>query len=157
MSTRAIVGLFASLVLGACAQSAEPKGPEVVVHKSATCNCCKLWAQQLRNAGFVITPGNADDLNPVKDRLGVPAQMRSCHTGEIAGYFIEGHVPIKDIQRLLKDRPDAKGLAVPGMPVGSPGMESPSGKIERYTVFLINKDGGAEVFSKQGPGTDQSH
>lgn len=155
MKMRAIVlTLSASFALGACAQSAEPRGPEVIVHKSASCNCCKLWAQQLRDAGFVITLRNANDLGPVKERLGVPAQMRSCHTGEVAGYFMEGHVPIKDIERLLRERPDAKGLAVPGMPVGSPGMESPSGEIEPYTVFLIDKDGRATAFSTRGSSAD---
>lgn len=145
-------GLAALLVLllGACTQAAEPAPREVVVHKSPTCGCCKLWARHLTNAGFSVQAQDSTDISPVKKRLGVPATMQSCHTAEIEGYFVEGHVPVADIERLLRERPKAKGLAVPGMPAGSPGMEVPSGKIAPYEVFLIDETGKATVFARHG-------
>jgi len=125
--------------------------PDVVVYKSASCNCCKVWAQHLRNAGFPVEPRNVDDLNSVKQRVGVPVALGTCHTAEVDGYFIEGHVPAEDIKRLLRERPNAKGLTVPRMPAGSPGMEVPSGEIEPYEVLLVARDGSTTVFSQHGP------
>lgn len=139
-----------SLGLSACGSSGESGGPQVVVYKSASCDCCKRWVQQLRNAGFSVQPKNVEDRNPVKSRLGVPAGMGSCHTAEVGGYFVEGHVPVEDIQRLLATRPDAKGLAVPGMPTGSPGMEVPSGEVKPYQVLLVSRDGTTSVFARHG-------
>lgn len=144
------VGLLISMALSACARSGEPGLPEVVVYKNASCDCCKRWAQQLRNSGFSVQPRNLDNMNPVKQRVGVPAAMGSCHTAEVGGYFVEGHVPVEDIKRLLKERPTAKGLTVPGMPAGSPGMEVPSGEITPYEVFLVAHDGSTTVFSRHG-------
>jgi len=145
------ISLLVLLGLGACAQSGEPGMPDVVVYKSASCNCCKVWAQHLRNAGFPVEPRNVDDLNSVKQRVGVPVALGSCHTAEVDGYFIEGHVPAEDIKRLLRERPNAKGLTVPRMPAGSPGMEVPSGEIEPYEVLLVARDGSTTVFSQHGP------
>lgn len=145
-----LAGLVISIGLSACAQSVEPGLPEVVVYKNATCSCCKLWAQQMRNSGFAVQPRNVDNMNPVKQRVGVPAGMGSCHTAEVGGYFVEGHVPVEDIKRLLKDRPDAKGLTVPGMPIGSPGMEAPSGEVRPYEVLLVGRDGSTSVFARHG-------
>lgn len=145
--------LLATALMG-CAKS-DPTLPEVTVHKSASCGCCKLWVQHLRNAGFDVVVRNTDDLNPLKERLGVPAATRSCHTAEVAGYFIEGHVPVEDIDRLLRERPSAKGLAVPGMPAGSPGMEVSSGRIDPYEVLLISSDGDTAVFARRGQGAAQ--
>ena len=145
-----ILGIFLAVMMGACAQSAEPGLPTITVHKSPTCVCCKVWAQHLRNAGFAVEVKNSQNLSPVKQRLGVPATMGSCHTAEVGGYFVEGHVPIEDIKRMLRDRPDAKGIAVPRMPVGSPGMEVPSGEVEPYSVFMTMRDGGTRVFAKHG-------
>lgn len=144
------MGLWALIWLAACAQLNDSNLSDVVVYKNARCNCCMLWAQHLRNAGFSITPRNTENLNAVKQRIGVPAGMGSCHTAEVGGYFLEGHVPIEDIKRLLRERPNAKGLAVPGMPTGSPGMEIPSGKIEPYEVLLVAHDGSTTVFSRHG-------
>lgn len=142
--------VFLSALIGACSQADESSLGDVIVHKSPTCNCCKLWAGHLTNAGFSISVQNSQDLRPVRERLKVPANMGSCHTAEAAGYFIEGHVPVADIERLLRERPKARGLAVPGMPTGSPGMEVPSGKIAPYEVFLIAEDGSATVFARHG-------
>jgi len=124
---------------------------QAVVYKSPTCGCCEVWVKHLRDAGFGVTVRDTHNMSPVKQKLGVPARMASCHTAQIGGYFIEGHVPMADIQRLLKERPKALGLAVPGMPAGSPGMEQPSGKVDRYDVLLVTADGGTKVFSSHGP------
>lgn len=143
-----IVALIALLGIGACGESAAPEaGPSVVVYKSATCGCCRLWAEHLRKAGFAVDARNVDNLDPIKQRVGVPVGRGSCHTAEVAGYFVEGHVPADDIKRLLAERPNAKGLAVPGMPVGSPGMEAPSGEVKPYDVLLVSQDGSTRVFA----------
>ena len=91
-----------------------------------------------------------NDLGAIKERVGIPYGMGSCHTAEVDGYFVEGHVPAEDIKRLLHERPDAKGLVVPGMPAGSPGMEVPSGQVDRYEVILVGKDGKTSVFATHG-------
>jgi hypothetical protein len=127
------------------------KAPRIVVHKSESCGCCKLWVSHLAKAGFEVQVINADNLNAVKERVGIPPALGSCHTGEVEGYFIEGHVPVADIQRLLRERPAAKGLTVPRMPIGSPGMEVPSGEVEPYDVLLVAKDGSTTVYSHHGP------
>lgn len=143
-----IVVLIALLGTSACGQSAEPgAGPSILVHKTATCGCCRLWVEHLRNAGFAVEARNVDDLNVIKQRVGVPVGHGSCHTAEVAGYFVEGHVPADDIKRLLAERPNAKGLAVPGMPIGSPGMETPSGEVKPYDVLLVAQDGSTSVFA----------
>jgi len=124
--------------------------PLVTVHKSPTCGCCKLWVTHLEQAGYPIKIVDSDDLNPIKLAVGVPPGMGSCHTALVEGYFIEGHVPVEDIKRLLAERPEARGLAVPGMPIGSPGMEMPSGEVQPYAVMLVAKDGSVSTFSEHG-------
>ncbi len=121
--------------------------PLALVHKSPTCGCCGLWVDHLKEAGFQVEVRNAEDITPVKQRLGVPYGKGSCHTAEIGGYFVEGHVPAADIKRLLAEKPNAKGLVLPGMPLGSPGMEAPDGKAQPYTVELVGKDGTTSPFS----------
>ncbi|HKE92802.1 MAG TPA: DUF411 domain-containing protein [Povalibacter sp.] len=125
-------------------------GKLVVVHKSEGCGCCKLWVSHLEQAGFTVQVINEDNLAPIKERVGVPYGMGSCHTGEVEGYFVEGHVPASDIARLLRERPQAKGLTVPGMPAGSPGMEVASGRVDPYDVLLVAKDGSTSVFAHHG-------
>ncbi len=129
-------------------QRMDPSLPPMVVHKSASCGCCGAWVDHMRAAGFAVEVRNADDLNPVKERVGVPYGKGSCHTAEIGGYFIEGHVPAADVRRLIAEKPDAKGLVLPGMPTGSPGMESPDERIEPYTVELVGRDGGTTAFAE---------
>ena len=136
-------------VVAAVEQSAEARGlPVALVHKSPTCGCCGLWVDHLKEAGFQVEVRNSEDVMPVKQRLGVPYGKGSCHTAEIAGYFIEGHVPAEDIKRLLAEKPDAKGLVLPGMPMGSPGMEGPEGTARPYTVELVGRDGTTSSFSQ---------
>jgi hypothetical protein len=129
-------------------QPANANAPRMIVHKSASCGCCGLWVNHMRDAGFAVEERNTDDLNPLKERVGVPYGKGSCHTAEVAGYFIEGHVPASDVKRLLAEKPDAKGLVLPGMPMGSPGMESPDGRAQAYTVELVGRDGATTAFAE---------
>lgn len=122
--------------------------PIALVHKSPTCGCCGLWVDHLETAGFEVEVRDNEDVTPVKQRLGVPYGKGSCHTAEIGGYFIEGHVPAEDIKRLLAEKPDAKGLVLPGMPMGSPGMEGPEGTAQSYTVELVARDGTTHPYSR---------
>ncbi len=112
--------------------------PPIVIHKDPNCGCCGAWAKHLERAGFPVTVVATATLPAVKQRLGVPGDLVSCHTAETEGYVIEGHVPVPAIVRLLAERPQATGLAVPGMPTGSPGMEG--GAPEVYEVVLFAKD-----------------
>ncbi len=123
--------------------------PSAVVYKNESCGCCKLWVQHLEANRFDVRVENVDNMNPIKERVGVPVGKGSCHTALIEGYFIEGHVPADDIKRLLRTKPDAKGLVVPGMPMGSPGMEQ-GGKVQPYDVLLVDKAGNTSVFAHHG-------
>lgn len=122
----------------------------VVVYKSPTCHCCSKWVEHLRSAGFTVSVKNENAMTPLKTRLGVPADLASCHTALVRGYLIEGHVPAQDIRRLLAEHPKAKGLAVPGMPIGSPGMEQ-GDRIDPYKVVLFSDDAPPSVFATHGP------
>ena len=124
--------------------------PAVMVHKSPTCGCCMVWVKHLEAAGFSVKTQDSNDMGAIKSRLGVPAGKGSCHTAVVGGYFIEGHVPAADIKRLLAEKPDAKGLTVPGMPLGSPGMEVPDGSVQPYAVELVGRDGKTRVYSRHG-------
>lgn len=139
------------LLLGSTPLWARAAGRQtVVVHKTPTCGCCGVWVTHLEKSGFAAQVHDMADVTPVKTRLGVPPSLASCHTAEIEGYFVEGHVPAADIQRMLAKKPAARGLAVPGMPAGSPGMEVPSGQVDAYDVLLVGKDGSTSVFSSYG-------
>jgi hypothetical protein len=124
--------------------------PLAIVHKSPSCGCCGLWVEHLRQAGFKVEVRNEDDLNPIKERLGVPYGKGSCHTAEIGGYVVEGHVPAEDIKRMLAEKPNARGLVLPGMPLGSPGMEVPDGTVQPYTVELMQRDGSTVAYAGHG-------
>ena len=125
--------------------AAEP-GPEVRVFKTATCGCCVAWVEHLEAAGFRVRAEDVADLAEVKRRHGVPAKLQACHTAVVEGYVVEGHVPASDVKRLLAERPPVAGIAVPGMPHGSPGMESPTP--EPYAVIGFDGDGPAGVFAR---------
>ena len=129
-------------------QRADATLPRMVVHKSASCGCCGSWVEHMRTAGFQVEVRDSDNLNPIKQRVGVPLGKGSCHTAEVGGYFVEGHVPAQDIKRLLAQKPDAKGLVLPGMPAGSPGMETPDGTTQPYTVELVGRDGALTAFAR---------
>jgi len=118
---------------------------QVDAYRSASCGCCKGWLDHIRAAGFSVRDHVVEDLAAIKRSQGVPGDMASCHTAIVAGYVIEGHVPIAAIQRLLQQRPAVAGIAVPGMPLGSPGMESPVAA-EPYTVFSFTADGSYRPF-----------
>lgn len=133
------VPLLASLTLAAPAL-------KVDVFKTRTCGCCAKWVEHLKANGFTVTVQDVPSTAAYRLKYGVPDQLQSCHTAVVGGYAIEGHVPARDIQRLLKMAPKAKGLAVPGMPAGSPGMEGP--RSDAYSVVLFTSDGGASVFQK---------
>jgi hypothetical protein len=123
----------------------------VEVWKSPTCGCCKDWVTHLEGHGFAVRVSDVGNTG-MRGRLGIPAALGSCHTALVGGYAIEGHVPARDIQRLLAERPPAIGLAVPGMPIGSPGMDGPAygGRRDRYDVLLLRKDGSTSVFASHG-------
>jgi hypothetical protein len=110
--------------------------PVILVHKDPNCGCCAGWVEHLKAAGFSVTVQETADLGAVRRRLGVPANLTACHTAEVAGYVIEGHVPAAAVRQLLQNRPAALGLAVPGMPVGSPGMEGMTPK--EYDVMIFS-------------------
>ena len=123
------------------APSASEGLPHMVVHRDPSCGCCGAWVVHVRAAGFPVSVVETSELNRVKARLGVPAPLASCHTAEVADYVIEGHVPAAAIKRLLTERSHAKGLAVPGMPIGSPGMEVEGTTPELYEVVLFGPTG----------------
>jgi len=116
---------------------AEAGLPKVVVTKDPNCGCCGGWVDHMRAAGFPVEVVTTPQVNRVKARLGVPDDLASCHTAEVGGYVIEGHVPADAVKRLLAEKPQAKGLAVPGMPVGSPGMEVEGMAPDTYDVVLF--------------------
>lgn len=136
---------LATLTLAACGEGdpaqtqSSAQWPVATVYKSPTCSCCNKWVEHLRANGFPVQVREPADLNAVKDEYEVPRDMRSCHTAVIDGYVVEGHVPAADIQRLLQERPEATGLAVPGMPLGSPGMEVDNRR-QAYTVWLLGEE-----------------
>ncbi|WP_150911652.1 DUF411 domain-containing protein [Marinobacter halotolerans] len=120
---------------------------DIHVYKSPTCGCCTDWVDHLKENGFEVQVTETNNLNPIKIDAGLTPSLASCHTAFIGDYVIEGHVPANDIRRLIADAPDAKGLAVPGMPAGSPGMEMGDRK-DRYQVLLFNTNGQTRVFSE---------
>jgi hypothetical protein len=148
-----IVGVlvFAAICAAAIAGLMRPVTPamaqEVVVYKSPTCLCCDKWVQHMQKAGFRTRVEAVPNVAPVKAEHGVPALLGSCHTAVVDGYAIEGHVPADDVRRLLEERPAVAGLAVPGMPMGSPGMEG--ARHDRYEVIAFQKDGTGTVFSRR--------
>lgn len=147
--------LGAALFVGssgtACAQSRPPR--DLVVYKTPTCPCCDGWIAHMRGAGFAVTVNVLPDLRPIRAARGFPDELASCHTGLINGYLVEGHVPAADVIRLLNERPAAIGLAVPGMPLGSPGMETPQGRRDIYDTLLVLTSGASRVFARHNQPT----
>ena len=119
---------------------------EITVYKSPTCGCCKKWVSHLEVNDFDVNAYNRTNLAAIKQQFNIPLQLQSCHTAIVGGYVIEGHVPAEDIKRLLTEKPDIHGLTVPGMPMGSPGMEGP--RKDSYQVLAIDKQGTTSVYSQ---------
>lgn len=136
-----------SIVAAPLAAFGDGNYSEIHVVKNPTCGCCNAWIEILKDKGFYVTTEDRSGglLTEFKIESGIPNDMMACHTAKIDGYFIEGHVPANDIKRLIADRPDALGLAVPGMPYGSPGM-GPEDEREAFDVYVIGDDGTAKVF-----------
>ncbi len=135
--------------LGGLVAAQRSSPPAVEVFKSPTCGCCANWVKHLEAHGFTTKVTDVEDMTQVKSKYGVPGRLQSCHTGVVNGYVLEGHVPAADVQRLLKERPAVVGVAVPGMPVGSPGMEV-GNTIQPYDVLTFNKQGQTTVFASHG-------
>ncbi|NKE67550.1 DUF411 domain-containing protein [Ramlibacter sp. RBP-2] len=148
---RQLLLALGALPLAGLAQAAPPSAalPPVEVWKEPTCGCCKDWIAHMEANGFKVFV-NTGGTQAAKQRLGIPQNMASCHTAKVGGYSLEGHVPAKDIKRLLREKPDAIGLAAPGMPIGSPGMDTPAynGKTNPYNVMLIAKNGKHTIYQK---------
>jgi hypothetical protein len=139
---------FFSLLLLAPAALARAAAPaKIEVWKDAGCGCCREWVKHLESNGFAVTTRDTGNV-AMRQRLGMPAEYGSCHTGLVEGYVVEGHVPAREIKRLLQERPKAVGLAVPRMPIGSPGMDGPEygGRKDPYDVLLVGRDGKAAAY-----------
>lgn len=142
------VEFFIILVVFSFGIKAEDIKPvEIEVYRSASCSCCSKWVNHLKQNKFIVRDYVVDDVQKVKDKYGVPKNMASCHTALVNGYVVEGHVPAKDITRLLKEKPEIVGISVPGMPVGTPGMEM-GGRKDPYEVISFDKNKNNQVFSK---------
>ncbi len=128
---------------------AQTAKPQLEVWKDASCGCCKDWIAHMRSSGFAVNAYDSGNI-AARARLGLPQKLGSCHTAWVNGYVVEGHVPASDVKRLLKERPKALGLAVPGMPVGSPGMDGPEygGRKDRFDVLLVQADGSTRTYSR---------
>jgi hypothetical protein len=138
--------LMAGIALFGATPRALAASPALEVWKNRGCACCSAWAGHFERAGFAVTMHEVDDLAPVRTAAGVPADLAGCHTAKVPGYVIEGHVPVAAVQRLLAERPAISGLAVPGMPIGSPGMEIEGTPAEPYDVIAFTREGARYVF-----------
>jgi hypothetical protein len=121
------------------------KPVEMTVYRSPTCGCCGKWLEHMKKNGFVVKDIKIEDMPGIKKKYGVPENLQSCHTALVGGYVVEGHVPAADVGELLKKRPNAAGLTVPGMPSGTPGMEM-GGRKDPFTVLEFDKQGNARIF-----------
>jgi hypothetical protein len=146
ITRRQLLGILSTIAVTGRVSLAQ-NGATIQVYKDASCGCCSLWVDHLRKAGFKATVTDAEDMNAIKAKHGVPPRARSCHTGLVGGYVVEGHVPAEDVLRLLKERPGIVGIGVPGMPIGSPGMEVAGVKPQAYDVLAFNKAGETHVFA----------
>ncbi|MCC2955619.1 DUF411 domain-containing protein [Massilia sp. IC2-477] len=136
-------GFAALLALPLAASAAQPV---IEVYKTATCGCCKEWVKHLEANGFKVKAQDVENTSDYREKFGIPNEYGSCHTGRVNGYALEGHVPASEIKRLLSEKPKARGLAVPGMPMGSPGMEGP--RKDAYDVLLVKDGGKTSVYKR---------
>ena len=126
-----------------------PDLPTVTVYKSPSCNCCGEWVTHMKEQGFPVEVESRFDVKPVKKQVGLPSSLAACHTAVVDSYVVEGHVPAQDVKQLLRETPDVRGLSVPGMPVGSPGMER-GDRVEPYEVVTFTPSGDTTVFAQYG-------
>lgn len=148
LNRRLLLGFALLAGMGGAACAGTPPLRNLTVFKTPTCRCCDGWITHMREAGFTTTVTVLSELRPVRSSRGLPDALASCHTGLIGGYLIEGHVPAPDVIRLLDERPAAIGLAVPAMPLGSPGMETPQGHRDAYDTLLVLPSGASRVFAR---------
>ncbi len=143
-----LAGTAALSTLALPKASRAAKAPGMTLYRDPHCGCCMVWVEIVRKT-YAVDVVETHEMQAIKQKLGVPSDLTSCHTGVIDAYVVEGHVPVADIQRLLKERPDGvKGLAVPGMPLGSPGMEVPDGTKDAFDTFAFTNAGGLYSFAK---------
>ncbi len=142
-----LIRVAAAGAVGACGPATAQARPRMTIYKSPTCGCCSGWATHARRAGFAVQIVDVADLAPVKARFQIPAALASCHTSVVAGLVFEGHVPLSDVRAFLV-RPQGLGLAVPGMPAGSPGMETRDGSREPFEVIAFDQQGRTRVFAR---------
>jgi len=150
VSAVALVGGEAAAATTTAATDVLAPPTPILVHKDASCGCCKKWVAHLSANGFQPAVRDEADMDAVKKTLGVPAALQSCHTAVVGGYLVEGHVPAADIKRMLATRPKIVGLAVPGMVTGSPGMEAPGRPAEPYDVVAWDAKGATRTFARHG-------
>lgn len=146
LDRRTMIGI-ALVAIPAVACSKPAKAAEINVYKSPSCGCCGAWVSNLQTSGLRVVVHDMDDVTPIARSAGVPSELRSCHTAIVDGYFVEGHVPAPDVRKLLRDRPKARGIAVPGMPIGSPGMEQGDAR-QPYNTLLVDRQGKTTVFAQ---------
>lgn len=148
-----LIGLLVGILLVGCATPANEQAAEeqtvheMIVYRSPTCGCCTDWVGYMEEHGYTVTVEEVQDLAAVKAEHGVPPTMQSCHTAVIDGYVVEGHVPVEDVEQLLSERLDVVGIAVPGMPIGSPGMEVAGAEPQPFNVVTFDATGNTEVYS----------
>lgn len=145
---RNLLAAAAAVLAAPHAWAAAP--PPLTVYKTASCGCCKGWITIMTRAGYRPKVVNVEDITPIGKRHSVPFELSSCHLATIGGYVVVGHVPAADVGRLLRERPKALGITVPGMPLGSPGMEMPDGRKEPYQTLLLLPGGKTRVFARHG-------
>jgi hypothetical protein len=143
-----IAGVSVAVVGSQGGRSTTAGKPSLAVYKSPTCGCCAKWNEHMTAAGYTVNSSDRTDMNAIKDEHRIPSALRSCHTALVAGYVVEGHVPADVVAKLLAEKPaGVVGIAVPGMPAGSPGMESPDGFKTPYQVLAFTKDGQSRVYA----------
>ncbi|MEC9364756.1 MAG: DUF411 domain-containing protein [Pseudomonadota bacterium] len=138
-----------TMLVAGCSKTTPEGATLITVYKSPNCQCCSGWVKHLRQHGFAVRIKAERDLASIRAKLGVPEQLAACHTAVVDGYLIEGHVPASDIRRLISERPKANGIAVPGMPIGSPGMEVGE-RHDPYEVLLFDTSGETQAFTSHG-------
>lgn len=142
--SKAFLSTFAAISLCQLGQAADPK---MQVYKTSTCGCCAKWVDHMKASGFDVEVTNVPSTAEYRKKYGVPDKLMSCHTAVVSGYTVEGHVPASDVQRMIKTHAKGKGIAVPGMPIGSPGMEQGTAR-QAYSVVLFDDKGGVSEFKR---------